>query len=252
MKKIEKRTKRGPLHRDARRDGLAAGRLRHGFQLRERHLLFRPAGDSAPARCRAGHRSAGRRRQAGAGHAAAGPTAPVTVPGDTFVYRVGNATMREQVLTTTPDRVVWTNDQGLIWTTGYDLVSPMLSWSADPELGRGRQDIVDGNPASLVPADGGRAGGLPGHRLQREAARRLEDGSALRGCRAGPGDGRGRHLQHLPDRLPARRPRWRRCSIRRSCRITCCAPGSSRSAPSARNWPASSMPSCARPRTSSW
>ncbi|MEQ8251335.1 MAG: SPOR domain-containing protein [Oceanibaculum nanhaiense] len=81
------------------------------------------------------------------------PPAPLPryVPGDTFVYRIGNATMREQVLTTTPDRVVWTNDQGLIWTTGYDLVSPMFSWSADPELGRGRQDIVDGNPAGLFP-----------------------------------------------------------------------------------------------------
>ena len=59
------------------------------------------------------------------------------------------------MLTTTPDRVVWTNDQGLIWTTGYDLVSPMFSWSADPELGRGRQDIVEGNPAGLFPLTAG-------------------------------------------------------------------------------------------------
>lgn len=97
--------------------------------------------------------------QAGPGRPAQAmlPPAPLPryVPGDTFVYRIGNVTMREQVLTTTPDRVVWTNDQGLIWTTGYDLVSPMFSWSADPELGRGRQDIVEGNPAGLFPLTAG-------------------------------------------------------------------------------------------------
>ena len=117
------------------------------------------SGPGSEANAQAGATQAGA-TQAGAPQSGTGkpaqamlPPAPLPryVPGDTFIYRVGNATMREQVLTTTPDRVVWTNDQGLIWTTGYDLVSPMFSWSADPELGRGRQDIVEGNPASLFP-----------------------------------------------------------------------------------------------------
>lgn len=112
------------------------------------------SGPGSEANAQAGATQAGA-PQTGTGKPAQAmlPPAPLPryVPGDTFIYRVGNATMREQVLTTTPDRVVWTNDQGLIWTTGYDLVSPMFSWSADPELGRGRQDIVEGNPASLFP-----------------------------------------------------------------------------------------------------
>jgi hypothetical protein len=45
---------------------------------------------------------------------------------------------------------VWTTDRGLIWTKDTAVVTPPLSWSDDPELGRGRQTIV-GSPDQLFP-----------------------------------------------------------------------------------------------------
>ncbi|MCH2393913.1 SPOR domain-containing protein [Oceanibaculum sp.] len=154
MKKIEKRTKRGRFTvMLAGTALLLAGCDTVSSFLNDTFSSAPQAPAPQPATAQAGAPQGGTGKPA----QAMLPPAPLPryVPGDTFVYRVGNATMREQVLTTTPDRVVWTNDQGLIWTTGYDLVSPMLSWSADPELGRGRQDIVDGNPASLFPLTAG-------------------------------------------------------------------------------------------------
>ncbi|WP_456093690.1 hypothetical protein, partial [Oceanibaculum pacificum] len=85
------------------------------------------------------------------------PPAPLPeyAPGDTFVYRTAGGQVREQVLALTPETVAWTDDQGQIWTTRYDVVSPMISWEKDPELGRGRQNVVQGDPADLFPLQTG-------------------------------------------------------------------------------------------------
>ena len=42
----------------------------------------------------------------------------------------------------------------MIWTTTNDLVTPPMSWSSHPELGRGRQTII-GNPKALYPLEKG-------------------------------------------------------------------------------------------------
>jgi len=85
------------------------------------------------------------------------PPAPLPrySPGDTFTYQEAGQQIREQVLTTTADRVVWTNESGTVWTTLYDVTSPVLSWSGDPELGRGKQEIEGPGP-NLFPLAIGR------------------------------------------------------------------------------------------------
>lgn len=84
--------------------------------------------------------------------AAALPPAPppVYAPGDSFVFDDNGVVTQEQVVSVSPDRIVWTNDSGLIWTKDTSVVTPQLSWSTHPELGRGRQTIV-GNPDLLFP-----------------------------------------------------------------------------------------------------
>ena len=75
---------------------------------------------------------------------------PIYAVGDTFVYSSDGKLVQEQVVSATGERVTWTNDQGMIWTTTNDLVTPPMSWSSHPELGRGRQTII-GNPKALYP-----------------------------------------------------------------------------------------------------
>ena len=75
---------------------------------------------------------------------------PKYMPEDAFVYRENGVLTEEKVVSISPDRVVWTNDRGLIWTTSRDLVTPPISWSADPELGRGRQTVI-GSPSQIFP-----------------------------------------------------------------------------------------------------
>ena len=79
---------------------------------------------------------------------------PIYQPGDTYVYNDDGNVVQEQVVGVTPDRVTWTNDSGLIWTTTNELITPQLSWSSHPELGRGRQNII-GNPGTLFPLQEG-------------------------------------------------------------------------------------------------
>lgn len=79
---------------------------------------------------------------------------PIYAAGDTFVYSADGILVQEQVVSATPDRVTWTNDQGMIWTTSNDVVTPQLSWSSHPELGRGRQTVI-GNPGALFPLQEG-------------------------------------------------------------------------------------------------
>ena len=81
---------------------------------------------------------------------------PIYAAGDTFVYSDNGILVQEQVVSATPDRVTWTNDQGMIWTTSNNVVTPQLSWSSHPELGRGRQTII-GNPRKLFPLKEGNA-----------------------------------------------------------------------------------------------
>ena len=80
--------------------------------------------------------------------------APIYAAGDTFVYSADGILVQEQVVSATPDRVTWTNDQGMIWTTSNDVVTPQLSWSSHPELGRGRQTVI-GHPGALFPLQEG-------------------------------------------------------------------------------------------------
>ena len=75
---------------------------------------------------------------------------PKYMPEDAFIYRENGVLTEEKVVSISPDRVVWTNDRGLIWTTSRDLVTPPISWSADPELGRGRQTVI-GSPSQIFP-----------------------------------------------------------------------------------------------------
>ena len=75
---------------------------------------------------------------------------PKYMPEDAFIYRENGVLTEEKVVSISPDRVVWTNDRGLIWTTSRDLVTPPISWSADPELGRGRQTVI-GSPGQIFP-----------------------------------------------------------------------------------------------------
>lgn len=79
---------------------------------------------------------------------------PLYQPGDTYVFNDDGNVVQEQVVGVTPDRVTWTNDSGLIWTTTNELVTPQLSWSSHPELGRGRQTVI-GNPGTLFPLQEG-------------------------------------------------------------------------------------------------
>jgi hypothetical protein len=81
---------------------------------------------------------------------------PLHATGDTFLYSDDGILVQEQVVSATPGRVTWSNDQGMIWTTSNDLITPQLSWSSHPELGRGRQNII-GNPQALFPLQGGNA-----------------------------------------------------------------------------------------------
>lgn len=75
---------------------------------------------------------------------------PIYAANDTYVFNQGGALVQEKVVSVSPDRAVWTNDSGLIWTTGLDVITPPLSWSSNPELGRGRQTIV-GSPGEIFP-----------------------------------------------------------------------------------------------------
>ena len=79
---------------------------------------------------------------------------PIYAPGDTYVFNDDGLIVQEEVVSVSPDRVVWRNDSGLIWTTGTDVVTPPLAWSSDPELGRGRQSVI-GDPSTLFPLRGG-------------------------------------------------------------------------------------------------
>jgi len=79
---------------------------------------------------------------------------PIYAAGDTFVYSADGILVQEQVVSATPDRVTWTNDQGMIWTTSNDIVTPQLSWSSHAELGRGRQTVI-GNPSAIFPLQEG-------------------------------------------------------------------------------------------------
>lgn len=81
--------------------------------------------------------------------------APIYAAGDTFVYTENGLPTREQVVSVAPDRVVWTNDSGLIWTKDTAVVTPQLRWSTHPELGRGQQTII-GSPEQLFPLQEGK------------------------------------------------------------------------------------------------
>lgn len=80
--------------------------------------------------------------------------APIYAAGDTFVFTENGQPTREQVVSVAPDRVVWTNDSGLIWTKDTAVVTPQLRWSTHPELGRGQQTII-GSPEQLFPLQEG-------------------------------------------------------------------------------------------------
>jgi cell division septation protein DedD len=78
---------------------------------------------------------------------------PAYAQGDIFIYDQDGAITQERVVSVSPDRITWTDDESdssVIWTRDPYIVTPPLNWSAHPELGRGRQAII-GSPEQLFP-----------------------------------------------------------------------------------------------------
>jgi len=76
---------------------------------------------------------------------------PVYAAGDVYTYDEDGTTVQERVVSVSPDRVVWRDqDTGVIWTRDPYVVTPPLNWSGHPELGRGQQTIL-GSPEQLFP-----------------------------------------------------------------------------------------------------
>ena len=86
---------------------------------------------------------------------AAGPMGPHFVVGDTFTYEDTGVPVKEQVTGFAGPRATWQNDRGVTWVQAPDVISPPISWSGDPRLGQGNQQIF-GEPGKLVPLESGK------------------------------------------------------------------------------------------------
>lgn len=93
---------------------------------------------------------------------AAAPKAPTGVPapslaiGDVFTYEDTGVPVKEQVTGFAGPRATWQNDRGVTWVQAPDVISPPISWSGDPRLGQGNQQIF-GDPSKLFPLEPGKA-----------------------------------------------------------------------------------------------
>jgi hypothetical protein len=63
--------------------------------------------------------------------------------------------VKEQVTGFTGPRAIWQNDRNVSWVQAPDVVSPPISWSGDPRLGQGNQQIF-GDPSKLWPLEKGK------------------------------------------------------------------------------------------------
>ncbi len=86
---------------------------------------------------------------------AAGPMGPHFVVGDTFTYEDTGVPVKEQVTGFAGPRATWQNDRGVTWVQAPDVISPPISWSGDPRLGQGNQQIF-GEPGKLFPLESGK------------------------------------------------------------------------------------------------
>ena len=80
---------------------------------------------------------------------------PHFVVGDTFTYEDTGVPVKEQVTGFAGPRATWQNDRGVTWVQAPDVISPPISWSGDPRLGQGNQQIF-GEPGKLFPLESGK------------------------------------------------------------------------------------------------
>ena len=86
---------------------------------------------------------------------APGPMAPQFAVGDVFTYEDTGVPVKEQVTGFAGLRATWQNDRGVTWVQAPDVISPPISWSGDPRLGQGNQQIF-GEPGKLFPLEPGK------------------------------------------------------------------------------------------------
>ena len=87
---------------------------------------------------------------------ASAPMPPQLAMGDVFTFEDNGVEVKEQVTGFTGPRAIWQNDRGVSWVQAPDVISPPISWSGDPRLGQGNQQIF-GEPAKLWPLEKGKA-----------------------------------------------------------------------------------------------
>ena len=86
---------------------------------------------------------------------APGPMGPQFAVGDGFTYEDTGVPVKEQVTGFAGPRATWQNDRGVTWVQAPDVISPPISWSGDPRLGQGNQQIF-GEPGKLFPLEPGK------------------------------------------------------------------------------------------------
>jgi hypothetical protein len=84
-----------------------------------------------------------------------GPMPPSLAMGDVFTFEDNGVQVKEQVTGFTGTRAMWQNDRGVSWVQAADVISPPISWSGDPRLGQGNQQIF-GDPSKLFPLEPGK------------------------------------------------------------------------------------------------
>jgi len=83
------------------------------------------------------------------------PMPPSLAMGDTFLFEDNGVQVKEQVTGFAGPRATWQNDRGVSWVQAADVISPPISWSGDPRLGAGNQQIF-GDPGKLFPLEPGK------------------------------------------------------------------------------------------------
>lgn len=91
-----------------------------------------------------------------ASKAPTGAMAPTFAVGDVFTYEDTGVQVQEQVTGFAGHRATWQNDRGVTWIQAPDVISPPISWSGDPRLGQGNQQIF-GEPGKLFPLEPGKS-----------------------------------------------------------------------------------------------
>ena len=84
-----------------------------------------------------------------------GPMPPSLAIGDVFTFEDNGVQVKEQVTGFAGPRAIWQNDRGVSWVQSSDVISPPISWTGDPRLGQGTQQVF-GEPAKLFPLEPGK------------------------------------------------------------------------------------------------